>query len=165
MNINNEQIRELLALYLAHDDMGIYPKAFSGGDNSYTQRTERMEGWNECCMKLTEKWGDYTTIVNSYPDEVVEMLINEELSLINKKLYVLCNDLFYWATADAEEITLEEIPELQACLKTSEKHGGLLWACRKRGMRPQQPYYKHFTDDERKLFDAAGPVRDRKDEG
>jgi len=32
-------------------------------------------------------------------------------------------------------------------------------------MRPQQPYYKRFSKEEKKLFDACGPKRDRKDEG
>lgn len=40
-----------------------------------------------------------------------------------------------------------------------------LFCARLRKMRPQQPYYKDMPEPIKALFDACGPVRDRKDEG
>ena len=90
--------------------------------------------------------------------------------------FVLCNDLFYWATADAEKLTLEDIPMLrQAILDVQAsgvydlrlddyETGCALWCARKRKMRPQQPAY---PKDERlrALFDACGPIRTPAEEG
>jgi len=90
--------------------------------------------------------------------------------------FVLCNDLFWWATADAEKLTPEDMPCLrQAILDVQEirvdklrldnyEMGCALWCARKRGMRPQQPAY---PQDERlrALFDACGPVRTQTSEG
>ena len=83
-------------------------------------------------------------------------------------MYVMCNDQFWWATADAEEITPENFGVLtQAvadCKAAAPKdvmaadYGLLLFCCRVRKMRPQGCCY---PGDERlwPLFDAAGPER------
>ena len=88
--------------------------------------------------------------------------------------FVNCNDLFYWATADCEKITEENLPLLKQTIRDCQEITGELgWApqeafdlfcCRVRGMRPQQPAY---PKDERfrPLFDAAGPMRSRESEG
>lgn len=90
--------------------------------------------------------------------------------------FVLCNDLFWWATADAEKLTPEDIPILRQTILDVEATGiyGLrldayemgceLWCARKRKMRPQQPAYPK-DEKLRALFDACGPVRNPKDEG
>jgi hypothetical protein len=74
------------------------------------------------------------------------------------------NDVFYWGTADAERITAEDLDDLEQAYKDAEAvgsyRGGMLWACRKRGMRPQTPYFKYFSLDERDLFLACGPERE-----
>jgi hypothetical protein len=77
--------------------------------------------------------------------------------------HVLCSDLFYWATADAEAISWEEYPDLLKAFDESPKNGELLWCCRKRKLRPQWGMYKYFTPEERNLFNAAGPVREDHD--
>ena len=85
--------------------------------------------------------------------------------------FVNCNDLFWWATADVEQVTPDDLPALrQAIAEVCEidKHGAPegfeLWAARKRKMRPQQPAY---PKDERlrPLFDACGPARTPAEEG
>lgn len=86
-----------------------------------------------------------------------------------------CNDLFEWACADSEEITVADIPEYQksiddcrAISNPTTAYAGSLWACRKRGMRPQRPAYRQFNNPEIpalylprlvELFDACGPYR------
>jgi len=89
---------------------------------------------------------------------------------------VNCNDLFYWACADMEEITPERLPLLEQCIADCDKayvdHNGehregyghifadLLYACRVREMRPQTPYYELIAPWLRPLIDACGPPRD-----
>lgn len=90
--------------------------------------------------------------------------------------FVNCNDLFWWATADAEKLTPEDIPMLRQAILDVKATGVFtldlenyelgceLWCARKRGMRPQQPAY---PKDERlqALFDACGPARSPAEEG
>lgn len=103
---------------------------------------------------------------------------------------VNANDLFWWATADGEAITPENLPALkQAVQDVREAQGvgvepkvgaaGELWydwwhagslgaqlfAARMRKMRPQRPCYKSFPPAVQPLFDACGPLRNPKDEG
>lgn len=90
------------------------------------------------------------------------------------EIFVRCNDMFWWATADAEEVTVADLPSLQQAYADLEKCGNCneayapqLWVARKRGMRPQTPWWSRekFEDVVQALFLAAGPERDRKDEG
>lgn len=89
------------------------------------------------------------------------------------KFFVLCNDMFWWGTADSEWVTNEDIPELQRAyddLENSECHevwAPQLWISRKRGMRPQRPWWdrERIPDPVKELFKAAGPHRDPKEEG
>lgn len=104
---------------------------------------------------------------------------------------VNCNDVFYWACADCEDLTRENLPLLkQSVLDVRaavgvpagrlhgddvSKHfddwysaghrGATLFCARVRKMRPQRPMYKHLPEALHPLFDACGPVRDPKDEG
>ena len=87
------------------------------------------------------------------------------------ELFAMCNDVFYWATADAEPITRETLPILEqalADLKAIDKTWALseLYAARVRKLRPQRPWLKLRKDPELvELFMACGPERDPKDEG
>lgn len=80
---------------------------------------------------------------------------------------VNCNDLFYWACSDAEEITQDNIDIFEAsyadaaeCVGYGEMHAGELFCCRVRGMRPQGAYYEHIIKNMWELFDACGPYRE-----
>jgi hypothetical protein len=91
--------------------------------------------------------------------------------------FVLCNDMFWWGTADCEALNDEDIPALQQAyddLKAADKddicmwvYAPELWIARKRGMRPQTPWWdrEKIPQPVKQLFLDAGPVRDRKDEG
>lgn len=84
------------------------------------------------------------------------------------RFYVNCNDLFYWASADLEEVFLSDLPDIEKAFedykaalpdeKTFLFQALELWACRKRGMRPQGCCY---PTDQRlwPLYDACGPDR------
>ena len=77
-------------------------------------------------------------------------------------IFVNCNDLFFWGCSDAEMITIDNIDVFEQAYKDSIDHGGLLFCCRVRGMRPQGAYYKYLDDGEKPLFDACGPEREIK---
>lgn len=54
-------------------------------------------------------------------------------------VFVNCNDVWFWACADAEPVTTTEIPDLYRMHIQNKKWGSLKWACKKRDMQPQAP--------------------------
>jgi len=88
--------------------------------------------------------------------------------------WVQCNDMFWWGTADAEDVGRADIKDLQEAYQDLQKvddnftcYAPELWVARKRGMRPQTPWWdrERFPQEIKDLFLAAGPPRDRKEEG
>lgn len=84
---------------------------------------------------------------------------NEE----NISFFVNCSDLFFWACADAQEVTEENVSVLAKAYEDAKKayefgecYGSTLFCCRTRGMRPQKPYCKHIPQKLMPLFDACG---------
>lgn len=85
--------------------------------------------------------------------------------------FVMCNDLFWWATADAERLASEDMPDLRRAIHDVRETGAytltldiyntgcMLWCARKRRMRPQRPAYPRH-EIVRALFDACGPERE-----
>jgi hypothetical protein len=76
------------------------------------------------------------------------------------RLSAECNDLFHWACADFEEITVDDIPLLRQTLDdlkplSAEYELGHLFAARKRGLRPQRPCYKNMDPPVAALYDAC----------
>lgn len=85
---------------------------------------------------------------------------------------VNCNDQFYWATADCEELTPANIDEFERAFQDVKavgdergSNGAALFCSRVRKMRPQPPFYRGMTPAVAALFDACGPVRDPKECG
>lgn len=162
---------EGLALTLAHDAMGIYPQSVTGGDKPYAQRTDWMEGWNAYGGELVDTWSRVTDWLDALPADIKttieDYLIAGKLHLSVREdglnLWADCSDLFFWACADGEDLAITDLPAFTQAYSESPHHGDLLWVARKRGMRPQAPYYREFSPEEQVLFDAAGPVRDDPD--
>lgn len=82
-------------------------------------------------------------------------------------IFINCNDLFYWATADCEEINSENIDSYDQCMKDADAvkefghcYANALWCARQRGMRPQGACYKHYPKELWPLFDACGLERE-----
>jgi len=155
-------------LRAAYDSIGRYPAAVRGGDNPYEQRTEHMEGWNDALSAVADaahRIGVWLTLIAPlYRGLAEEAILQEYVSVSadgdDVKLYVICNDTFYWGCADAESITPEELPALADCYKVAGQWGGELWAARKRGMRPQRASYTEcYPKETWPLFDACGPER------
>lgn len=90
------------------------------------------------------------------------------------KIYLNCSDQFYWATADAEDVTPDDLDLFESCIDDLKKietlrydriYSDALYASRKRGMRPQGPWYgyerrAYVNADVAALFDACGPERE-----
>ena len=63
-------------------------------------------------------------------------------------LYVLCNDLFAWACADGENVSLDELPLLvNLHQEVKNNWGSQIWCCLKRKMQPQLPIKKRMIED------------------
>ena len=60
---------------------------------------------------------------------------------------VLCNDLFYWACADCEELPVAEIGNLYRMHKENPKYGSDKWCCLRRNLRPQVPIVENMKKD------------------
>ncbi len=80
--------------------------------------------------------------------------------------FVNCNDLFFWAYADLEEITEQNIDCLEqsfvdasAAHEDGDIYGTMLFCCRQRKMRPQGAAYPK-VQELWPLFDACGPERE-----
>lgn len=82
------------------------------------------------------------------------------------RLFALCNDLFYWATADCEGILVKDIPLLRQTLEDllvveAGYELSRLFSARKRKLRPQAPCYKGMEEPVKVLFDACSTAEER----
>jgi len=90
--------------------------------------------------------------------------------------FVDCSDTFDWGSADCEDVTEADLPQLRRARRDARGCLGkehlwpVLWCARKRGMRPMTTYYRKVLDGPpdsgvpgtlATLFDAAGPARPR----
>jgi hypothetical protein len=83
-------------------------------------------------------------------------------------LLVNCNDVFWWATSDCEEITPDNIEVLEQAVSDvkaatgSNRCADWLFVCRVRAMRPQGACYdeRYIPKPLWPLFDACGPERE-----
>ena len=78
------------------------------------------------------------------------------------KFSVICNDAFWWATADDEPITPDSIDAFETALTEGGDDGALLYCARQRRMRPQGAMYSYIDKANWPLFDACGPEREVK---
>lgn len=78
----------------------------------------------------------------------------------NLEFYVNCNDVFSWATADAEEIIDETLPVLIKAFEECPENGATLYCCRVRKIRPQGAIYEYIDKKFWGLFDDCGPERE-----
>lgn len=88
------------------------------------------------------------------PDEAIALLLVEGVLFTNsywfKKdwpedaqrktgIFVNCNDLFAWASADSTEIDWEEIQDLYDHYLKDPFWGPSVWCCKKEKLMPQKP--------------------------
>jgi len=87
----------------------------------------------------------------------------------NIRFFVICNDIFFWATADVEEITQGNVENLEQAVAdvqvadpdADEWMGPLLFCARRRGIRPMPRM--ELPKTLKPLFDACGPERTNND--
>ena len=86
-------------------------------------------------------------------EQALSILLEHEVlfcnTAINPKtvcLYVLCNDIFAWALADAEDFTTLDISPLYKLWEKNHIWGPVKWVCMKRNQKPQRPVEKSMRE-------------------
>ena len=142
----NKEI-ELALNELAIDSMGIYPQARIDENNVRTERTEWQNGWNAAIIEFRqracafEEWfsklpAEVSSMIGEMlPEEVVRLSLNKDKNIT---MWVLMNDTFYFACADGEDITMEEIPLLYQLWKKFSWYGLVAIVSKKRKQLPLQ---------------------------
>lgn len=166
-----DKLREIaldnIYLSVAIETIGMYPQSVIG-KNGYKKRSEAQEAHNKCLMRITSNACTIEKYVNSneYKEDIEKALLDERIDVMVNgkdheivKFFVNCNDVFVWGLSESELIEPKEIKDLYACYNETEQFGDMLWACRKRNMRPQKPWFKDMNQNEKKLFEACGPER------
>jgi len=62
-------------------------------------------------------------------------------------LFVICNDVFAWGCADAEDLLTSEIENLYNLHMKDKKCGAIKWCCIKRNEKPQYPMVKWMEEN------------------
>ena len=62
-------------------------------------------------------------------------------------LFVICNDIFAWACADAEDLPFSEIPKLYRMWEKDKIYGPAKWCCIRRNEKPQQPMIDYMKKE------------------
>ena len=55
---------------------------------------------------------------------------------------VNCNDVFAWASADAEEMFYEDLEDVYTHWEKDPSWGPAVWCIKKRNLMPQRPVYE-----------------------
>ena len=140
----NKEIESALT-ELALDSIGIYPQATIDENNVRTERTEWQNGWNGAIIEIRTRVCEFADWFLELPTDTSSMigeLISEEvirLSIDKNKnitMWVLMNDTFYYACADGEDITMEEIPLLYQIWKNFSWCGLVAFVSKKRNQLP-----------------------------
>lgn len=132
-------------LYAAHETLGIYPQVRIFSDGTRTESTPWEEGWNAALIGLFERYHCLLLWIDTLPVAVVEavrFLLAEDVLIIriNKDNAIWCqiymNDTFDYATAEAEEVTPDQLPELAHLYRTYGYSGLVAWVSLRRNLLP-----------------------------
>jgi len=81
--------------------------------------------------------------------------------------FINCSDIFFWACADDEELTPDNLEVFKQSYADTENlhesgkiYADILFCARMRKMRPQGAYYNFIPNELWPLFDACGPERE-----
>jgi hypothetical protein len=122
------------------------------------------------CEEKFEKFEDFVfreedgSLIGYYEEEMLIRLLKDDVLFPNGREYICpvskkvepetlvlfmnCNDVWAWASADAIEVAFDELPELLKYHLEDPRWGATKWACRKRNMRPQRPIRERMKQDE-----------------
>lgn len=102
----------------------------------------------------------FIDVMRTFEDERDDLFwrVGEDNSI---DFYLMCSDVFMWGCSDAEALANSEDLKLYKQCQTEINDYKAVWlyCSRKRKMRPQGAFYKYFSEEQAKLFDACGPVR------
>lgn len=125
--------------------------------------------------------GVYDTDAPDHSRMVAELLMNEVLFVNSRPyvsnpwdeednysikgptlvLFVICNDIFAWACASAECVSMEELPSLYEEWRADRTWGAAVWCIKKRKQMPQPPVLRElkasgaWTEEIEKLIGKA----------
>jgi hypothetical protein len=122
-------------VWVARNGLGIYPAAV--GD---VPRTEWQDGWNKAVMRMVEYVGIihewYKTITEEQAAALVKLLKAHVLFFTmwggKVEYFVNLNDTFDYASADGEDVTVEEFTFLVDLYEKFGHHGITAWAALRR---------------------------------
>lgn len=153
----------------AHEDMGIYPMSVSG-PGGYEQRNEYQNGWNAAVSAILKKviaYHDFIDALCKSDRAALEELILDdaiEVSLgDDNKVHLAVNvsDMFYYATADWEEVKVEEIALIHSLNSKYEYDGIVAWASKKRGEEPLNYKFSKTKEYEDALREINGTEKSK----
>lgn len=139
--LEREERRELLEA--ARTSLGIYPQSITR-DGVTSQRTPWQDGWNAAILALLKNYEGITTWIAALPIEtaqtVRELIAADVLYLHFKNDIVTCfvamSDTFEYACADAEDVTVEELPLVAGIWRDYGADGLTAWAATRRDEAP-----------------------------
>lgn len=131
------------------------------GHDGYVESQSVPQGLEEF-IDAKAKWSDELIITRAVPVEdlrtwmagharvPVELFYLSSQDVVyfheDGRPWVLCNDTFYYASADAEDLPIDEVSRLFGVYKKFGYHGVTAWCAEHRGMEPLEP---HRTDEYR----------------
>ena len=62
-------------------------------------------------------------------------------------IFVICNDVFAWGCADAEDLPYEEIENLYNMVKKDVNYGSTIWCIIQRKELPQKPVFERIQKE------------------
>lgn len=139
-----------LALFLAYNDLGVYPAAIIDANGNRTERDGYGDGWNAHGDKLADNWCaiedvltnlDRNLYLNLYPILANElMFIRVDPKEQKHKFWLLMNDTFAYACSDGEDVDTDELPLVCDMYERFGYHGLIAFAAKKRGKSPIGPH-------------------------
>jgi hypothetical protein len=144
----------------ALEGMGIYPAKAIGGENPYDERSEYQNGWNAAIMEIHKTAVLFSEYIRSLSGDIGDAFVTlllDDVIMMNDvdgevKLWVLMNDIFFWACADGEDVELDNLPLLRDLYLEYGYDGLIAWVAKKRGIEPQEPV---ITDEYKKARESA----------
>lgn len=123
---------------------GVYPISVTQGDVT-KHRTEWQEGWNACFIALTH---NICLVLDSELDLpiVSKLSVSSRFSIAKDKYLLNMNDTFYYASADAEEIKENEIPEVYRLFDNYGDAGLIYFVAKKRDEKPKIPRNRKIVE-------------------
>lgn len=121
------------------------------------KRTEFQDGWNQAIIKRSknecelEDWAN--TLTEDQQNAICEINKKENNISVYRMdddsfyLALSCNDVFSWGCSDAEEITVDDLPEILKFHRETPVYGYIKWCCIKRNQRPQGCFIKYMKND------------------